>query len=718
MNSSNTPAGMISPLSSCGRHDVFEQLSNKILSFQDDEKYGFLTALQVAPHLVFSESDPLIFLKFANFNTLAAARGLAMYWKRRLEVFGQDRAFRPLILTGYGALTPEDVVMVRSGYTAYLPNDNEGCSVVVTDTSRRNSDNMGSRLRTAFYLGNIAMLENSKSQTDGWVLLRPITNQEPASAAETTAVMNVIMQTFPYKAKAAHLFSETGRDIPTQQFSKGLSTTFGNYYRGVKLFFYSGIPKEEIKKLLISRGLKPEAIPSTLGGDWTYEEFYHWFDQRQEKDRKDYPFVDCVNSLAGTPQTNIPAGIRFVGHRLLEGSLEKLPASQTKQYAEALIRAHDTIWEEEANRQWFLESEFYHPIRSARRLLQYWTLRCGIFLEHSYLSLYQTGNDALRRADIMAFQTGFIEQLPPDNQGSPVLFLDMIRLPRIQRSVFRCLFYMFSILAGDSKSRTKGVVLILRVGELSDTETDILAFLARLADASPLLFKAAHLVCPNMITAEDLEKRMEFADAIHRHTPSSRVDLLSMFLAFGFTKSGLPRVFGGHWGYQEFTEWREVRTRMEFQIPLGVSGNNKVLEHFPSMKDGHAIIQDKPERDRRLNAIHARRKRDRIRIRQYVAEEDKELENDNIVFAASVNEQTSHKEAVPPTKTKPVARVPESHNSAWEPRAPSNEVAPSSSAALGSQPAKSSLSLQEILAEAALKRDGASLQNAQRKKQK
>lgn len=79
------------------------------------DKVDYLKALQVAPDLIGVESDPVRFLRFANFNPMAAALGVIRYWKLRRETLGNTKAFLPLSLTGEGALDGEVIDFVRSG---------------------------------------------------------------------------------------------------------------------------------------------------------------------------------------------------------------------------------------------------------------------------------------------------------------------------------------------------------------------------------------------------------------------------------------------------------------------------------------------------------------------------------------------------------------------------------------------------------------------------
>jgi hypothetical protein len=151
------------------QNQALSQLDAAIEVIADYDKEDYVKALEVALQLVLTESDPMRFLRFTNFNAAAAAQSIVLYWKRRREVFG-DRAFLPLTLTGDGAFSDKDIDLIKTGYVVFLPNDQDGRAVMCTDYSRRLDHSLDTRLRCTFYHGHI-LAENEKSQTDGFIIL-------------------------------------------------------------------------------------------------------------------------------------------------------------------------------------------------------------------------------------------------------------------------------------------------------------------------------------------------------------------------------------------------------------------------------------------------------------------------------------------------------------------------------------------------------------------
>ena len=85
---------------------MFEAIN---LLIPQHEKAAFLEAKERAMGVFQVESDPLRFLASENYNPIAAAQRLVLYWRYRRQIFG-ERFLLPMNLTGHGALVEEDMV--------------------------------------------------------------------------------------------------------------------------------------------------------------------------------------------------------------------------------------------------------------------------------------------------------------------------------------------------------------------------------------------------------------------------------------------------------------------------------------------------------------------------------------------------------------------------------------------------------------------------------
>lgn len=122
---------------------------------------------------------------------MAAARRMVSYWKERKAAFGDERAFLPMnLVSGHGALSPEDVNTLQAGHWLHLPRcdhhhqqNKSRCTVLYHDHSMEPHEDMTtttapttcSFARIIFFMLQIA-LENEASREQGFVLLLDVSN--------------------------------------------------------------------------------------------------------------------------------------------------------------------------------------------------------------------------------------------------------------------------------------------------------------------------------------------------------------------------------------------------------------------------------------------------------------------------------------------------------------------------------------------------------------
>jgi hypothetical protein len=135
----------------------------------DVEKQTYLEALERAPLLVETESDPIRFLRCEKYDAGAAAHRLVSYWEVRKKIFGPDRAFLPM--TQKGAMA-EDMVYSEKGFSTMLPDDDHGRPVACCDRIRSTAAvaPRASVLRCTFYVQQV-LSEQERAQKRGYVLM-------------------------------------------------------------------------------------------------------------------------------------------------------------------------------------------------------------------------------------------------------------------------------------------------------------------------------------------------------------------------------------------------------------------------------------------------------------------------------------------------------------------------------------------------------------------
>jgi hypothetical protein len=131
---------------------------------------------------------------------------LANYWRTRKQVF-HERAFLPINLSvEHGALTAYDVRMLKTGYCINLPRDEQGRSVLYLDMSKKPPEMSQTSLGTIFFFGQRYM-ENEVSRTDGFVLLRNISNPFAADGPPEEAALSkeLMVSCMPIRPHRVHL---------------------------------------------------------------------------------------------------------------------------------------------------------------------------------------------------------------------------------------------------------------------------------------------------------------------------------------------------------------------------------------------------------------------------------------------------------------------------------------------------------------------------------
>ena len=82
------------------RERVRHHVDSVIRCLPEHETRAYTEAMALDAELVKTETDPIQFVRFCDYDLLARARRLCMYWTERKALFGAERAFLPLTLTG------------------------------------------------------------------------------------------------------------------------------------------------------------------------------------------------------------------------------------------------------------------------------------------------------------------------------------------------------------------------------------------------------------------------------------------------------------------------------------------------------------------------------------------------------------------------------------------------------------------------------------------
>ncbi|KAL7557785.1 hypothetical protein ACA910_013062 [Epithemia clementina (nom. ined.)] len=264
-----------------------------IRSMPAHQKMAYMEAVALAPNIVATETDSLQFVRFCNYDVWAAARRLTLYWDIRKEIFGSDRAFLPLILSGDGALSNEDVLQLKAGFPATLPKSRSGLQVAYLDRRQFiKASTPEMRLRCMFYLAHVAS-KDDLAQAEGVLLLilLVVPRLMGFELGYVRRALWVAKTVLPIKFRI-HVLNRlpkspdrrfAAQEVISAYVSELLHLGFGPDDTDVFIERENG----QMLDYLLDLGLTRQGIPAELGGSWTFDTFAKYcreqaFDDRQK----------------------------------------------------------------------------------------------------------------------------------------------------------------------------------------------------------------------------------------------------------------------------------------------------------------------------------------------------------------------------------------------------------------------------------------------------
>lgn len=262
----------------------------ELLPLSSREAYA--EARRRCPHLIATESNPIIWIRHEEFNIWAAARRLVRYWEYRKEIF-LDRAFSPILdVSGdTGALDREGVDAIERGIIVKLPSfqpdseTGERRHVFFSDRSRRHGNTdwpIQKSLRLTFYVFNRAICEGSATD--------PVThNFQVIDLLEFMprhkvgfAVMTMSREAFPAKVEPIILaVPYTKKRTYFQELFPILVKRLGQSFLIDRVVVEIGESKLDLQRKLEARNLRKDCLPQCVGGTWTYDKYDRWVEQEK-----------------------------------------------------------------------------------------------------------------------------------------------------------------------------------------------------------------------------------------------------------------------------------------------------------------------------------------------------------------------------------------------------------------------------------------------------
>jgi hypothetical protein len=261
--------------------------------FSEADKAAYVEATLKCPNLIRLESNPDHYLESSNYDSFSAARRVLEYWALRREWFGPDRAFRPMNITGDGAMSPDDIEVLNTGFMMLLPEDNFGRGVVFHDRARLTCPevmDVDKRKRGIFYVLSVAG-ESEQVRRNGLVFLSAFCDKTRKSTFDLQMLADKVSlmkkEVLPYRFVGMHLVMLSQRPILNMVVPMTLQAfeKMNCLKRGIVV--HSRKPQEQLLEDLKRHGFDPESIPKVpFGGFWTLGCFRRWMEERQLKEKK------------------------------------------------------------------------------------------------------------------------------------------------------------------------------------------------------------------------------------------------------------------------------------------------------------------------------------------------------------------------------------------------------------------------------------------------
>lgn len=243
----------------------------------DDEKKGYLLALERCPLIIEQESDPVRFLRTEDYDAQRAAIRLAKYWEARIDLFGEERAF--LRMTLDGAMAADAHCFQELGDANHqLPRDERGRAVYFTDKCRSTNERLSKteQLRIFWYQVHVE-LEDASIQRAGFIMVANarMTKLSHFNRGYTRAQFQHIREALPLKVRALH-----GCHVPSfvsQFILPALKLVVGKDLRlRMNVHVSSSLPRA-----LLKYGLREEHLPPSIGGTHHFN-VDEWIERRRE----------------------------------------------------------------------------------------------------------------------------------------------------------------------------------------------------------------------------------------------------------------------------------------------------------------------------------------------------------------------------------------------------------------------------------------------------
>eukprot|EP00521_Asterionellopsis_glacialis_P008381 CAMPEP_0195286304 /NCGR_PEP_ID=MMETSP0707-20130614/3810_1 /TAXON_ID=33640 /ORGANISM="Asterionellopsis glacialis, Strain CCMP134" /LENGTH=369 /DNA_ID=CAMNT_0040345925 /DNA_START=350 /DNA_END=1459 /DNA_ORIENTATION=+ len=273
---------------------LLAQMDQALEVIQEKESYEL--GVFSNPDYLESEKFRTMFLRSDNYNPQAAAKRMVLYWDRKVNLFGVDKAFRPLrIPTDF---QPQDETAAANGGFRLLPDRDEAGRAIIFSYRRyydNRHDRIDSMLRLFWCIAHAALddpEEGDDVQKDGIVGITA--NGMDDIAADSmlqacsnhlqfyTVFYNDLLHVLPVKVAGIHMFAPNPW---VKLLIEHVLKLQGPHIRA-RLQIYDGTTEENLENLE-DYGITPDMVPAELGGALDFN-YHDWFMRKGAEDAARY----------------------------------------------------------------------------------------------------------------------------------------------------------------------------------------------------------------------------------------------------------------------------------------------------------------------------------------------------------------------------------------------------------------------------------------------
>ena len=246
-----------------------ENLVESIELIPEVDKKAYLKAQECCPHLVETESNPLCFLRFDNYNCWDSAGKIVSYWEERRKAFGETLFVRPLSLNrDESAFSTEAIDAILGNIAFLLPQpDVGGRPVIYSNQSLYRKLSIAARVQIGFYFTALLM-QNPILQTEGIVAI--LAMETVNFNRGTKLFLQALRNAIPIRLHSVHILCKKNQD----SIKDGIVPVILNLYKfrtKNRTYVHLYKSKKETAEKLLPYGILKESLATYLGGTWELE---------------------------------------------------------------------------------------------------------------------------------------------------------------------------------------------------------------------------------------------------------------------------------------------------------------------------------------------------------------------------------------------------------------------------------------------------------------